>query len=390
MPTAELDADESMTAMPKAALVHDWLTGMRGGEKVLEACARILPQAPIYTLFHFAGSVEPLESKSIRTSYLQRPARVVANYRYLLPLFPRAIESLDLSAYDVVLSSSHCVAKGAIRAKNAVHVCYCHTPMRYVWDQQKAYFPDDSGVLGWVRQRLLDRLRKWDIDTESRVDQYVANSTFVAQRIKNYYGREAKIIHPPVDVDFYCQSDGNASGGSSELDGSYALAVSALAPYKRLEVAIEGCARAGLRLKIVGTGPERSRLEALSGGQVEFLDFQDEANLRELYRHAVCLLQPGIEDFGITPVEALACGCPVVALGRGGVLDIVEDGVHGVLYRDESAEALAAAIDKCRELRFNFLILRERATAFSAPRFHREMSALLEDLKIDSSRSRGD
>ncbi len=359
---------------PKAALVHDWLTGMRGGEKVLEACARLLPEAPIYTLFHFPGSVEPLEEKVIHTSYLQRPARWIGNYRYLLPLFPRAIESLDLASYDLVVSTSHCVAKGAIRPERAIHICYCHTPMRYVWDQREAYFPEKRGVLGGLRDRLLDRLRDWDVATAPRVDHFVANSTFVAERIRNYYGREARVIHPPVDVDFFTPAAGGGSGG-------YALVVCALAPYKRVELAIEACSRAGIPLKVVGTGPERARLESLAGNQAEFLGFRSSADLRNLYRNAACLLQPGIEDFGIAPVEALACGTPVVALGRGGVLDIVEDGRHGVLFeKQEDPAALSAAIDKCRELRSNFHDLRERSTLFSAERFRSEMSALFEEV----------
>lgn len=350
---------------------------MRGGEKVLQSCADLLPQAPIYTLFHFPGSLDPsLEVREIRTSYLQHPARWSPNYRYLLPLYPRAIESFDLSEYDLVVSTSHCVAKGAIRRRGAIHICYCHTPMRYVWDQQQAYFPDDRGPVAAIRSRLLDRLRGWDVATAPRVDRYVANSTFVADRIRRHYNRDAIVIHPPVDVDFFTPAD--SGSGHTPGTGNYALVVSALAPYKRVDVAIEACARAGIPLKIVGTGPEYDRLLALAGDRVEFLGWQGPEELRDLYRRATCLLQPGIEDFGIAPVEALACACPVVALGIGGVLDIVLPECHGVLYCGEAdSEALAAAIDKCRELRFNFLDLRERATRFSAQRFRGEMSTLL-------------
>jgi glycosyltransferase involved in cell wall biosynthesis len=361
---------------PRAALVHDWLTGMRGGEKVLDICAELLPEAPIYTLFHFPDSLDPsLERRDIRTSFLQHPARWVPNYRYLLPLYPRAIESFDLTAFDLIVSTSHCVAKGAIRRPDATHICYCHTPMRYVWDQQREYFPNRRGPLAAIRDRLLDRLRRWDVATAPRVDQYIANSTFVAERIRRNYGRDSIVVHPPVDVDFFTPAErSDAPQGAEE----YALVVSALAPYKRVDVAIEACARAGIRLEIVGTGPEHDRLKALAGNDVEFLGWQEPDRLRDLYRHATCLLQPGIEDFGIAPVEALACGCPVVARGRGGVLDIVEPDRHGVLYDGEAqAEALAVAIDKCRELRFNFMDLRERAHRFSAQRFRDQMSKLL-------------
>lgn len=364
---------------PRAALVHDWLTGMRGGEKVLLACAELLPQAPIYTLFHVPGSLDAaLEEREIRTSYLQTPAQWIPNYRYLLPLYPRALESFDLSQYDLVVSTSHCVAKGAIRRQGATHICYCHTPMRYVWDQQQAYFPNNRGPVAAIRNRLLDRLRRWDLATASRVDQYVANSTFVADRIRRLYHRDSIVVHPPVDVDFFRPADRGAEPAPPNTE-DFTLVVSALAPYKRIEVAIEACARAAIALKIVGTGPERERLERLAGERVEFLGWLDPDQLRDLYRRASCLLQPGIEDFGIAPVEALACGCPVVALGLGGVLDIVQTERHGVLYEgngEADSEALRAAIDKCREVRFNFLDLRKRATRFSAQRFRDQMSIL--------------
>ncbi|MFQ5525578.1 MAG: glycosyltransferase [Thermoanaerobaculia bacterium] len=357
---------------PRTALVHDWLTGMRGGEKVLELFAEALPAAPIYTLFHFPGTLSPaLEARDIRTSYLQRPARMVTNYRYLLPLFPRAIESLDLSEFDLVVSISTCVAKGAVRPPGGVHICYCNTPMRYVWDQRKAYFPNERGPLGRLRKRLLDRLQRWDVDTALRVDHFVGNSSFVAERIRRYYDRGARVIHPPVDTEFF-------EPEQEVGDDGYALVVSALAPYKRIEIAIAACARAGVPLKIVGTGPERSRLDAITNGRVEFLGWRSADELRRLYQRASCVLQPGVEDFGIAPVEALACGTPVVALARGGVLDIVENGRHGVLYEEAGdPEALAAAIDKCRELRFNFLDLRKRSVRFSTQRFRDEFSALL-------------
>ncbi len=366
---------------PRVALVHDWLTGMRGGEKVLERIARHFPEAPIYTLFHFAGSVsEELESHPIRTTYLQRAPGLRRHYRRYLPFFPRAIESFDLSGYDLIVSSSHCVAKGVISGPGAQHICYCHTPVRYAWDQEKAYFPKQTGPVAWLRGRELARLRRWDVATADRVDRFVANSTFVAGRIERYYGRQAEVIHPPVDTDFFRPAE-------QENRGGYALAVS-LAPYKRIDLAIEACRRLGLELRLVGEGPERERLARRAGEGVRFLGRVDARELRRLYREAACFVQPGVEDFGISPVEALACGCPVVAAGRGGVLDIVTDGVHGVLYdpagedaagadASDSAGPLITAIDKCRRVRFNLLNLRERAEAFSVDRFDRQLVELL-------------
>lgn len=372
---AEMGERAEMARPGKTALVHDWLTGMRGGEKVLIELAELFPQAPIYTLFHLPGTVGVLEERTIRTTYLQRLASAAGNYRYLLPLFPRAIESLDLSSYDLVLSVSHCVAKGAVRGEHATHICYCNTPMRYAWDQEKAYFPKQTGPVAAVRRQLLARLRRWDVRTADRVDHYIGNSSFVADRIARYYHREAAVVHPPVDVDFYCL-DHKPSETTRE---PFALVVSALVPYKRIDLAIEACRLARTPLKIVGVGPERLRLESLAQGDVEFLGWRNAEELRSLYRRASVFLQPGIEDFGITPVEALACGCPVVALGKGGVLDIVEDGRHGILYEGaEDPEALATAIDKSGKVRFNFLDLRERATQFSRDKFRERISAQLE------------
>ncbi len=374
---------------PRVALVHDWLTGMRGGEKVLEAVCALFPGAPIHTLFHFPGSVSPaLEAHPVVTSFLQRAPGVRRHYRRYLPLFPVAVEDFDLTGYDLVLSTSHCVAKGAIPAPGAKHLCYVHTPMRYAWDQEHAYFPSRRGAGARIRGLVLSRLRTWDTATAPRVDRFVANSRFVARRIRRYYGREATVLAPPVDTDFFTPPDTrddpqNGRGGRASGDEPYALAVSAPAPYKRLDLAVRACRAAGLRLVVVGPGAER--LKRLRGPGLELRGRVAGPELRELYRYAVCLVQPGVEDFGIAPVEALACGTPVVALGRGGVLDIVADGVHGVLTEpsgDEGARVrgLAAAIDKVRGLRFNTLDLRLRAEAFSVDRFQRGFRALVDDL----------
>ncbi len=378
----------------RTALVHDWLTGMRGGEKVLAALAALFPGAPIHTLFHFPGSVDrAIEAHPIRTSFLQRAPGLRRHYRHYLPLFPAAIEELDLGGYDLVVSSSHCVAKGALPAPGAFHLCYCHTPMRYAWDQEHAYFPRRRGPAARLRALALSRLRTWDAASAPRVDLFVANSRFVARRIHRYYGRpeeSVEVVAPPVEVELF------TPGEPAERERGYCLAVSALAPYKRLEVAVAACARLGVELRIVGDGPERRRLERLAaaaGGTTRFLGRVAPERLRDLYRGALCLVQPGIEDFGIAAVEALACGTPVVAVGRGGVLDIVEDGRHGILYEDgrhgvldepDSASvndgetaALAAAIDRARQIRFNSLDLRGRAEGFSAGRFSERIRTIL-------------
>ncbi|MGH9464701.1 MAG: glycosyltransferase [Thermoanaerobaculia bacterium] len=344
---------------------------MRGGEKVLEVLGELLPEAPIYTLFHLPGSVSPaIESHRIATSFLQRAPGLARWYRYYLPLFPRAIESLRLPAVELVVSSSHCVAKGVIAPPGARHLCYCHTPVRYAWDQEEIYFPRRGGPLGRLRAAVLARLRRWDAATADRVTTYVANSRFVAERIQRYYGREAAVVPPPVEVDFFTPDEAPRE--------DFCLFVSGLAPYKRIDLAIAACERLGVELAIVGEGPERRRLARRTGPHARWLGWLAPEALRDLYRRARCFVQPGVEDFGIASVEALATGCPVVACGRGGALDIVEHGRHGLLYDlDTGAVGLADAIDKARSLRFNPLDLRQRAEGFSRARCRSALAALL-------------
>ncbi len=356
---------------PRVALVHDWLTGMRGGEQVLLAIARLFPEAPIYTLLHIPGSVSPeLESHPIRTSFLQRVPGIRRHYRRCLPFFPAAVEDFDLAGYDLVISSSHCAAKGVVPPPGAYHLCYCHTPMRYAWDQEHAYFPRRTGLAARLRGLILTALRAWDVAASARVDRFLANSRFVARRIARYYRREAEVLHPPVDTAFFTPGPGEP--------GDYCLAVSALAPYKRLDQAIAACEGAGLELRIVGDGPERRALEGLAGPRTRLLGRVDPERLRALYRGARCLLQPGVEDFGIASVEALACGTPVVALAEGGVLDAVVDGEHGVLYGGgRTVGSLPEAIDKALEIRFNLDVLRSQAESFSTMQFTERFRSLL-------------
>ncbi|HUO85981.1 MAG TPA: glycosyltransferase [Thermoanaerobaculia bacterium] len=367
----------------RTALVHDWLTGMRGGEKVLEEIAALFPDAPIHTLFHFPGTVsDHLEAHPIATSFLQGKPGVERHYRWYLPLFPAAIEDFDLAAYDLVISTSHCVAKGALPAPGALHVCYCHSPMRYAWDQEHAYFPRRRGIAARLRGLTLAWLRQWDVASAPRVDLFVANSHFVARRITRYYGRDAAVLPPPVDTGFFTPADrATATDPSPPAEAPYALVVSALAPYKRVELAIDACRRLGMPLVVVGSGPERDRLRRLGGPDVRFAGRVGGEELRRLYRGAACFLQPGVEDFGIASVEALACGTPVVALAEGGILDIVEDGRHGVLYDGRGdAALLAAAVDKCLGMRFNSLDLRTRAEDFSSAAFREGFRALIDPL----------
>ena len=371
-PPAEATAARDLGRF-RAAMVHDWLTGMRGGEKVLEAIAALFPEAPIFTLLHLPGSVsDALEAHPIHTSFLQRAPGIARHYRHYLPLFPSAVEDFDFGAFDLILSTSHAVAKGVIPHPGAYHLCYCHTPMRYAWDQEHTYFPRRRGAVARLRQLILTGLRAWDAAATPRVDHVLANSRFVAERVARYYGRDAEVLPPPVDVDAFAAGGDDAKTGQAP----YALAVTALNPYKRVDLAIRACERLGLDLAVVGTGPEQRPLERLAGPRTRLLGRVDDDTLRRLYRRAEVFLQPGVEDFGIASVEALAAGTPVVAVGRGGVLDIVEDGEHGVLYPHPSGagpeaeeQALIAAIDKSRQIRFNALKLQARAREFSGRRF---------------------
>jgi glycosyltransferase involved in cell wall biosynthesis len=357
------------------ALVHDWLTGMRGGEKVLEGLCELYPAADVFTLLHVPGSVSPkIERHRIQTSFVQRLPLAREKYRSYLPLFPLAIERFDFSRYDLVLSSSHCVAKAARAPAHARHLSYCFSPMRYAWDQFDAYFgPARVGRLRsrWLYRPILQRMAGWDAATASRVDRFVAISRHVAGRIRRYYNREAAIVYPPADTVFY-HPDGSAAA-------DHFLIVSALVPYKRIDVAIAACARAGARLRIVGTGPERERLERLAGPTVEFLGGVSDAGIRDEYRRATAVLMPGEEDFGIVPVEAQACGRPVVALARGGALETVIDGETGVLFPDATADSLAGALDRVRRLTCDAARIRAHAERFSRARYLHEMRAIVDD-----------
>ena len=357
----------------RTAVVHDWLNGMRGGEKVLEAILPLLPEPTIFTLFHVPGSVSAeIERFPIRASFLNRFPLARDHYRNYLPLFPRAVESFDLSGFDLVVSSSHCVAKGAISPPGVPHLCYCHTPVRYAYEQFEAYFP--AGRTRWraLKTFAVGRLRRWDQRTAGRPTRYLANSSAVAERIRRHYGREATVCHPPVDLEFFRPGP--------ERREDFLLTVGALVPYKRYDEAIAAARRSGRPLVLVGCGPEEKRLRALADSSVQILVNRSAEELRRLYRTCAFFLQPGEEDFGMAAVEALACGAPVVALSRGGALDVVRDGVNGVLYGPEAPDSLAGAVERAARIRFDYTALRESALPFARERFDREFQQEVETL----------
>ena len=360
---------------PRVALVHDWLTGMRGGEKVLEALCEIFPDADIVTLVHRRGSVShAIERHRIRTSLVQYLPLATTKYPRYLPLFPFAIEQLGLDRYDLVISSSHCAAKGVIVPGRAVHLSYCHSPMRYAWDQFETYFgPARVGRLAsrWFYRPILSRLARWDAATSGRVHRFLANSSHVAARIGRYYNRQATIVYPPVDTVFYHPAD--------VAPESHFLIVSALVPYKRIDLAIAACEQMGVPLRIAGDGPDRARLSGGAGPGVTFLGWLSNEEIRDEYRRAAAVIMPGEEDFGLVPLEAQACGCPVVALARGGATETVKDGETGVLFDEPSIPSLTAALERVRTIRFDRARLRLHAGQFSRDRHIQRMRAVIDE-----------
>ena len=353
--------------MSRIAVIHDWLTGMRGGEAVLEAMLDALPGAELFTLFHFRGSVsEAIESRTIHTSSLQRFAKRVSDYRKLLPLFPRAVGEFDLSGFDVVVSSSHCVAKG-VNARGKPHLSYCHTPMRYVWDRFDDYFPPSKRILRAGARLIAKRLRAWDVRTAAGVTAFLANSNFVKQRIESYYGREAQVVHPFVGEEFL-----NAPLQNDRE--SYHVIVSALVPYKRIDLAMA----TGKRIVIIGGGPLLRKLRKSAPPNVELLGSVERSRIVERLSRARSLILPGIEDFGITPLEAMATGTPVVALSAGGALDTVVDHRTGIFFDRQDVESLRRALDEVESRDWDRAVLRAHAGLFSRARFTEQFLGALQ------------
>ncbi len=363
----------------KVALVHDWLTGMRGGERCLEVLCELFPEAPIYTLIHHPGSVSPLiERHPIVASWLSRLPVLSRQYRYLLPLFPRAIEAFDFSGFDCIVSSSHCVAKGVQVPDGVCHQAYVHTPMRYIWDAHEDYAGRVRGLsLGAVGLRVFRRrLQHWDVRSHRQVHQFIANSHHVAERIRRYYGRQAIVVHPPVN----CQRF-----SVSETDRGFYLMVTAFAPYKRVDVAIRAINELKRPLKIVGHGQDERYLKALAGPTVEFLGWQSDDQVEELYRDCRAVLFPGKEDFGIVPLEAMANGKPVIAFGEGGVLETVvpvqttppqtHPAPTGVFFFEATPRALSQAIRQFESQAAGFdpHAIRAHAESFDRPQFKQRL-----------------
>jgi len=369
--------------MSRVAIVHDWLTGMRGGERVLERLIGIFPGAEIFTLVYRPGAVSPLiEARPIHVSGLGRAPGLSRRYRFALPLMPLAVERFDLRHYDLVISSSHCVAKAARAAKGAPHLCYCHTPMRYVWDRYDDYFGPGRAPAP-VRAAmavLAPRLRDWDRRTADRPTAYVANSATVRDRIRRYYGRDAAVVHPPVDIARFRPA--------ARRDDVY-LVLGALVPYKRVDLVIEAFNRLRRPLVVVGDGPERRRLEARAGRNIMFAGHASDAEVERLLGRCRALVHAGVEDFGIGMAEAQASGAPVIAHAGGGALEIVRDVDRnggcpptGVLFEAQTVDALVDAVHRLDRQRFDPAALRANAERFAPERFTAGIRQRLAELGV--------
>ncbi|MGH9587609.1 MAG: glycosyltransferase [Acidobacteriaceae bacterium] len=380
--TSNLDASAPALSLQhlRVAIVHYWFVSQGGGEKVVEALAEIFPQADLFTLIANPKQIpESLRGHKLHTSFLQKIPGARKFHRYFLLLQPTALEQFDLSGYDLVISSESGPAKGVITSPATCHVCYCHSPMRYLWDMHAEYRAAMNPVVRFAYALASTPLRVWDLATASRVDFFIANSRFVARRIRKIYRRDSEVIHPPVDV----------AAGTVQFDpGQYYLCVGRLVDYKKMDLAVRACTRLGRRLRVVGLGPQWTRLKRLAGPDIEFKGSESSSELRDSFAHCRALLFPGEEDFGIVPVEAQSFGRPVIAYGSGGSLETVEgcwpeqtlENRHtGLFFETQTVDSLEKAILRfeSEEAKFSPEVIASHARQFDATRFKREIQAFL-------------
>lgn len=357
----------------KVAIVHYWLYHMRGGERVVEGLCRLYPDADIYTHVYDADGVSPtIRRHRVRTTLIGELPFAKRLYKLYLPLMPLALRLLNLKQYDLVISSESGPAKGVNVPPGALHVCYCHSPMRYAWEMEDAYTSRFALPVRMAMKFVLARMRAWDRGTARGVHHFIANSREVAGRIQRYYGRDAVVVNPPVDVERFAAT-------ATKTDAPY-LVVSHLVRYKRIDLAVDACTKTGRKLVVVGDGPELERLKSRAGPTVTFVGKQTDAEIASHYLESRALLFPGLEDFGITPVESMASGRPVIAYARGGALETVQHGVTGIHFHEQTVESLVAAMEDFEGGKYDFAParLREHATNFSAERFELQMREVLE------------
>jgi len=357
----------------KVALVHDYLNQMGGAERVVMAFHQIFPDAPIYTSIYDQQRVDPaFKEMDIRTSFMQKFPLVTRHHQPYLPFYPFAMESLDLRDYELVLSSSSAFGKGVITRPGTMHICYCHTPMRWCWNYREYVEREQlGGMARRVLPLLITGLRVWDQVSAMRVDHFIANSPVVAERIQKYYRRDAVVIPPPVEVSRF------SFDPATEVE-DYFLIISRLIPYKRIDLAIEACNRLRLPLVIIGAGRDLERLKRLAGPTIRFLGRLSDQDVLHYYARCRALLFPGEEDFGITPLEMQACGRPVIAYGSGGALASVVEGITGVFFYEQTVDSLATALASFDERRYEPQTIRSHALEFDMPRFHRRILQFIE------------
>lgn len=351
----------------KIAIAHDWLTNMGGAEKVIINFTELYPEAPVYTTVYNGDNLDPsLQNINVKTTFLQKIKGANKKHQSLLPLMPMAWEQLDFNGYDVVLSSSSSCAKGLITSPDTMHVCYCHTPMRYAWEFYNEYMEREK--IGFLKRKLIpiimNYIRIWDVISANRVDYFVANSENVAKRIRKHYRREAVVIHPPVRASYFNISD---------VDEDYFVIVSRLVPYKRVDLAVEAFNELGLPLVVIGGGPQEEYLKSIAKDNVKILGRQSDEVIKEHYANCRAFIFPGEEDFGITPLEAQASGRPVIAFGKGGALETVVEGKTGVFFANQTKEDLKQAVEKFQMMTFDKQEIRKHALKFDEEVFKKKI-----------------
>lgn len=361
----------------KKALIHDWFSTYAGAEKCIESFTNVWNDSEIYGLIDFLSECDRdkiLKGKYAHTSFIQRLPFAKEKYRNYLPLFPFAIEQFDLSGYDVVLSSSHAVAKGVLTHSNQLHISYVHTPIRYAWDLYHQYLHESGlnhGLKGILAKYFLHKIRLWDVSTANRVDYYIANSHYIARRIKKAYGKSSDVIYPPVDIDKFALRDSKSD---------FYLTASRMVPYKKIDLIVEAFSQTDKKLLVIGDGPDMGKIKSKASKNIELLGFADDKTMADLMGQAKAFVFAAEEDFGITPVEAQACGTPVICFGRGGTLETVREGISGLYFMEQNIRELLAAVDKFEQSydKFEPIKIRENSLKFSRTRFESEIKSYVE------------
>lgn len=368
----------------KKALIHDWFSVNAGAEKCIASFTNIWDDFEVYSLIDFLNNQDRmtiLKGKSVHTSFIQKLPFAKKKYRNYLPLFPLAIEQHDLSKYDVILSSSHAVAKGVLTHSNQLHISYVHTPIRYAWDLYHQYLKEsslDKGLKGILAKYFLHKIRMWDSSTANRVDHYIANSHYIARRIKKVYGRDSTVIYPPVDV---------AKFELCTMKEDFYLTASRMVPYKKIDLIVETFSKTDKKLFVIGSGPDMEKIKSLASDNIVFLGFASDDTLLEYMQKAKAFVFAAEEDFGIVPVEAQACGTPVICLGKGGTKETVVDEETGIYFPEQNVKSLLSAVEKFESMVFDANNIRTHALQFSKERFENEIEEFVQQ-KYNEFKSR--